>query len=76
MLCEKQTTSQLQTNMAKFLLTCRSTKYSITGEQLSVLFLRRPLRRRLDLVKHDLPMKVMNRQIEQARAKEQTILTV
>ena len=37
-----------------------------------MLFLGRPLRTRLDLVKPDLPRKVLNRQIDQARAKERS----
>ena len=50
MKCEKQSTSQLQTNMAKFLLAYRNTAHPTTGEPRSVLFLGRPLRTRLDLV--------------------------
>ena len=69
MKCEKQSTSQLKTNMAKFLLAYRNTPHSTTGESPSVLFLGRPLRTRLDLVKPDLQMKVMNRQIDQAGRK-------
>ena len=72
MKCEKQSTSQLQTNIAKFLLAYRNTAHSTTGEPPSVLFLGRPLRTRLDLVKPDLPRKVLNRQIDQARAKERS----
>ena len=72
MKCEKQSTSQLQTNMAKFLLAYRNTAHSTTGEPPSVLFLGRPLRTRLDLVKPDLPRKMLNRQIDQARAKERS----
>ena len=70
MKCEKQSTSQLNTNMAKFLLAYRNTAHSTTGEAPSVLFLGRPLRTRLDLVKPDLLMKVKNRQLDQVRAKE------
>ena len=72
MKCEKQSTSQLQTNIAKFLLAYRNTAHSTTGEPASVLFLGRPLRTRLDLVKPDLPRKVLNRQIDQARVKERS----
>ena len=70
MKCEKQSTSQLNKNMAKFLLAYRNTAHSTTGEAPSVLFLGRPLRTRLDLVKPDSPMKVKNRQLDQVRAKE------
>ena len=52
--------------MAKLLLAYRNTPHSTTGESPSMLFLGRPLRTRLDLVKPDLQMKVMNRQIDQA----------
>ncbi|CAB4041966.1 PREDICTED: uncharacterized protein K02A2.6-like, partial [Paramuricea clavata] len=69
MKCEKQSASQLKTNMAKFLLAYRNTPHSTTGESPSVLFLGRPLRTRLDLVKPDLQRKVMNRQIDQAGRK-------
>ena len=68
--CEKQSTSQLNTNMAKFLLAYRNTAHSTTEEAPSVLFLGRPLGTRLDLVKPDLPIKVKNRQLDQVRAKE------
>jgi transposase InsO family protein len=43
MKCEKQSTSQLKTNMAKVLLAYRNTPHSTTGELPSVLFLGRPL---------------------------------
>ncbi|CAB4017152.1 PREDICTED: LOW QUALITY PROTEIN: uncharacterized protein K02A2.6-like [Paramuricea clavata] len=69
MKCEKQSASQLKTNMAKFLLAYRNTPHSTTGESPSVLFWGRPLRTRLDLVKPDLQRKVMNRQIDQAGRK-------
>ena len=72
MKCVKQSSSQLQTNIAKFLLVYRNTAHSTTGEPPSVLFLGRPLRTRLDLVKPDLPRKVLNRQIDQARVKERS----
>ncbi|CAB4019155.1 uncharacterized protein K02A2.6-like [Paramuricea clavata] len=70
MKCEKQSASQLKTNMAKFLLAYRNSPHS-TGESPSVLFLGRPLWTRLDLVKPDLQRnsKVMNRQIDQAGRK-------
>ena len=44
MKCEKQSTSQLNTNMAKFLLAYRNTAHSTTGETPSVLFLGRTIR--------------------------------
>jgi hypothetical protein len=69
MKCEKLSTFQPKTNMVKFHLAYRNTSYSTTGESPSVLFLGRPLRTRLDLVKLDLQMKVMNRQINQAGRK-------
>ena len=72
MKCEKQSTSQLQTNIAKFLLAYRNTAHSATGERPSVLFLGRTLRTRLDLGKPDLPRKVLNCQIDQAGAKERS----
>ena len=73
MKCQKQSTSPLQTSMAKFLLAYRNTAHSTMGEPLSVLFLGRPLRTRLELVKPDLPKKVMNRQIDQAKTKKKPI---
>ncbi len=69
MKCKKQSTSQLKTSKAKFLLAYSSTPYSTPGESPSVLFLGRPVRSRLDLVKRDLQMKVMNRQVDQAGRK-------
>ncbi len=69
MKCQKQSTSELKTSMAKFLLAYRNTPHSTTGESPSVLFLGRPLRTRLGLVKSNLQMKVMNRQIDQAGRK-------
>ena len=69
MKCEKQSTSQLKTRMAKFPLAYRNTPHSTTGDSPSVLFLGRPLRTRLKMVKPDLQMKVMNRQIDQAGRK-------
>ena len=56
--------------MAKFLLAYQNTAHLTTGESPSALFLGRSLHTHLDLVKPDLPRKVLNRQIDQARAKE------
>ncbi len=70
MKCEKQSTSQLKHQYSKVPFGLpRNTPHSTTGESPSVLFLGRPLRTRLDLVKPDLQMKVMNRQIDQAGRK-------
>ena len=60
------------TNMAKFLLAYRNTAHSTMGEPPSVLFLGRPLRTRLDLVKPDLRRKVLNHQIHQAGVQERS----
>ena len=68
-----QTIDRLRTIFARYGVPAQVvTPHSTTGESPSMLFLGRPLRTRLDLVKPDLQMKVMNRQIDQAGRKGHT----
>ena len=61
-----QSSNQVKEKLAKFLIPCRNTPHSTTGVSPAQLFLGRPLRTRLDLVKPNLNSKMVNQQHQQS----------